>query len=352
MPDRDRDADPDGFDAVLLLSFGGPEGPDEVVPFLQNVTRGRNIPEERLKEVGEHYFHFGGVSPINAINRDLQQRMQRVLADRAIDLPVYWGNRNWHPMVEPVVRQMVDDGVRSALVMPTSAYGGYSACRQYHEDISRARAAIGDDAPVLEKLPQTYCNETFVQINAAAVRRARQHLGREAFDATTRLVFTAHSVPTKADEESGPDGHLYSQQLAAVARRVADEVGAPDFDLVWQSRSGPPQVPWLEPDICDHLESLVGVEAVVLSPIGFVSDHLEIKWDLDTEARGVAERLGMKFARAASASDSEDFVQMYADLIARRLGREHRVIEWIDPLQGVQGLGVNGTPCAPHCCGA
>lgn len=345
MPDLD-----DQFDAVLLLSFGGPEGPEDVVPFLENVTRGRGIPKERLREVGEHYFHFGGVSPINDINRALQARLQTELAGRDIDLPVYWGNRNWHPMLEDTVQQMVDDGVRRALVMATSAYGGYSACRQYHEDIARARDTVAS-APTLEKLPQTYHNEQFIAANADAVESARASLPGSGWD-DVRLVFTAHSVPMSAENVAGVDGHLYTQQLEFVARTVAERVGAGDHDLVWQSRSGAPHVPWLEPDIGDHLEDLSsrGVSAAVVAPIGFVSDHLEVIWDLDTQAKETADSLGMRMSRAATASDDPRFVTMYADLIAERLGRSVQIRELIRPIQGCTGVGVNGAGCAPDCC--
>ncbi|QHC02562.1 ferrochelatase [Epidermidibacterium keratini] len=345
----DRDDLP--IDAILLLSFGGPEGPDEVVPFLQNVTRGRNIPEERLKVVGEHYYHFGGVSPINEINRGIQQRLHAELRGRGIDLPVYWGNRNWHPMLEDTVTAMVADGIQSALVFATSAYGGYSACRQYHEDIARARESVAH-APRLEKLPQTYLNELFIEANADAVAAALAELGGEDWS-DIRLVFTAHSVPMSAEDEAGVDGHLYTEQLHWVAGQVAERVGAADFDLVYQSRSGAPHVPWLEPDIEDHLRDLHerAVRAVVIAPIGFVSDHLEVVWDLDTQARQVADELGMAMARAGTASADPRFITMYADLIARRIRQDAVVRELVAPLQGCTGVGVNGTLCAPYCCG-
>lgn len=344
-------ADLPAIDAVLLLSFGGPEGPDDVVPFLQNVTRGRNIPEERLKVVGEHYYHFGGVSPINEINRGIQDRLQAQLRDRGIELPVYWGNRNWHPMLEATVAEMVGDGVRSALVLATSAYGGYSACRQYHEDIAQARDSV-PGAPHLEKLPQTYLNELFIDANTDAVRAALDELGQDGWSGV-RLVFTAHSVPLSADVEAGADGHLYTEQLRWVAGQVAERVGAADYDLVYQSRSGAPHIPWLEPDIEDHLRDLdaQGITAVVIAPIGFVSDHLEVVWDLDTQARAVAEELGMAMARAGTASADPRFITMYADLIARRVGENVVVRELIEPLQGCTGVGVDGTLCAPYCCG-
>ena len=275
------------YDALLLLSFGGPEGPDDVLPFLENVVRGRGVPRERLLEVAEHYRHFGGVSPINAQNRALLAALRTGLDP----LPVYWGNRNWHPLVEDTVATMRDDGVGRALVFVTSAYTSYSGCRQYLDDLTRARAAVGAGAPELVKLRHYFNHPGFVEPNADAVRAALATLPDP--DAA-RLVFTAHSVPVSMEETSGPGGHLYTAQLREASRLVATAVrgeGA-DFDLVWQSRSGPPSVPWLEPDINDHLAGLAarGVPAVTVSPIGFVSDHVEVLWDLDEEAAATAAR--------------------------------------------------------------
>lgn len=340
------------YDALLVLSFGGPEGPDEVRPFLENVTRGRGVPPERLDAVEEHYQHFGGVSPINELNR-------RLVADlsRAQELPVYFGNRNWHPLVEDTVEAMARDGVRRALVFATSAYGGYSACRQYHEDIARARdAALArtGSAPDLVKLRHFYDHPLFVASVADGVRAAREtldsHIGSGGHDA--RVVFTAHSIPESADRTAGPPGeggHRYSRQMSEAAALVADAVGAPEHDLVWQSRSGPPQIPWLEPDIVDHLDDLHdrGVGAVVVSPVGFVSDHLEVVWDLDNEAAEHAGKLGMGFARAASAGSDPRFVEMIVELVAeqadgappRELGSAPRA-----------GVGCNGELCHPGCC--
>jgi ferrochelatase len=333
---------PTSFDALLLLSFGGPEGPDEVRPFLENVVRGRGVPAARLDDVEEHYRHFGGVSPINARNRELIAALRE-----RIDLPVYFGNRNWHPMVEDTVAEMARDGIERALVFATSAYGGYSACRQYDEDITRARAAVGEGAPELVKLRHFFDHPDFVRANADAIRAARATL-----EGPSRLVFTAHSVPVSADDAAGPPeegGNLYSRQVAEAARLVAAELGEPDHDVVWQSRSGPPRVPWLEPDILDHLDELhaKGVAAVVVSPIGFVSDHLEVVWDLDTEAVEKAAELGMGFARAATAGPDPRFVDMVVELIA-----EHTHSAAPRRLGAVPGVGctVNGAACAVDCC--
>jgi len=328
------------YDALLWLSFGGPEGPEDVRPFLENVTRGRGVPPERLDEVEQHYRHFGGVSPINALNRAAIAAVEGL-----IDLPVYFGNRNWHPMVEDTLAEMKAAGVRRALVFPTSAYGGYSACRQYDEDVRRARAAV-PDAPELVKLRQFFDHPLFVECFADAVRTAAADF------ADYRLVFTAHSVPLSADRASGPPeegGHRYSRQVAEAARLVAGAVGAEEHDVVWQSRSGPPQVPWLEPDVVDHVEALAarGVANVVVCPIGFVSDHLEVVWDLDTEARDRAAELGLGFARAATPNDDPRFARLVTELVAEHLsGAPARKLSAFP----AAGCTVNGAPCAPLCC--
>ncbi|MGZ5397106.1 MAG: ferrochelatase, partial [Mycobacterium sp.] len=248
----------DNLDAVLLLSFGGPEGPDQVMPFLENVTRGRGIPRERLASVAEHYMHFGGVSPINGINRALIDQLRGY-----IDLPVYFGNRNWEPYVEDAVAAMADDGIRSAAVFSTSAWGGYSGCAQYVEDIARARQAAGDAAPQLVKLRQYYDHPLFVKMFSDAIIAAAQTVPDNA-----RLVFTAHSIPLSNASRCGTD--LYARQVAYAAKLVAAAAGYEDYDQVWQSGSGPPQVPWLEPDVGDHLAALAeaGTDAVVVCPIG------------------------------------------------------------------------------------
>ena len=341
---------PGAYDALMLLSFGGPEGPDDVRPFLENVTRGRGIPPERLDEVAQHYLHFGGVSPINALNRAIIDAVRAEFDAHGIDLPIYFGNRNWHPMVEDTVARMRDDGIRNALVFATSAWGGYSGCRQYHEDIARARDAV-EDAPQLTKLRHFYDHPLFLDAVTDAVRAARVELADDVRD-SARVVFTAHSVPNSFDATGGPPeegGHLYSRQVAEAARLVAEALGEGDYDLVWQSRSGPPQVPWLEPDIVDHIDALHerGVRAVVVVPVGFVSDHLEVVWDLDTEARDRAAELGMGFSRAATAGTDPRFAQLVRELVeeqregvtARRCGTE--------PLLG---SACNGSLCAVGCC--
>lgn len=338
------------YDALLWLSFGGPEGPDDVLPFLENVTRGRGVPPERLAEVAEHYQHFGGVSPINRLNREAIAAVEKELAARGVDLPVYFGNRNWHPMVEDTLARMAAAGVQRALVFPTSAYGGYSACRQYDEDIARARASVGGDAPELVKLRQFFDHPLFIGAVADAVRVAYAELG-----GMPRLVFTAHSVPLAADAASGPPGeggHRYSGQIAEAARLVAAELGIDSYDsydVVWQSRSGPPEVPWLEPDIVDHIDALHadGVSSVVVCPIGFVADHLEVIWDLDNEAADRAGELGMGFARAATPNADPRFAELVAELV-----REHTAGVQPRKLSDLPAAGstTNGEPCAAGCC--
>lgn len=323
-------------EALLVLSFGGPEGPDDVLPFLENVTRGRGIPRERLAEVAEHYHHFGGVSPINEQNQALIAAVEKDLAAAGIDLPVYGGNRNWDPYVEDAWRRMADDGIEHVYVFATSAYASASGCRQYHEDIARARAATGR-GPTAEKLPHYFDAPGFVRANADALAAALAELPDDV-RGTARLVATAHSIPTAMAAVAGPQGGAYEAELLAAARQVVDAVapGRP-VDLVWQSRSGPPSVPWLEPDVNDHLRDLAarGERAVVLFPVGFVSDHLEVVWDLDNEARATADELGITVARAGTAGTHPAFVATVRELVQeRRAG-------------GVPRLGTN---CPAACC--
>ena len=336
------------FQALLLLSFGGPEGPEDVLPFLRNVTRGRGIPEERLEAVAEHYLHFGGVSPINGQNRALIEALRVEFAQHGIDLPIYWGNRNWRPYVADAVRTMRDDKVRRALVFATSATGGYSGCRQYREDLAQARSVAGDGAPELVKLRHFFDHPGFIAANVDGATAALATLPAELRD-QARLVFTAHSIPSAMDDLSGPamDG-LYHRQHYETARLVSALVQGPEreFDLVWQSRSGPPQVPWLEPDINDHLKALAaqGVRAVVVCPTGFVSDHLEVRWDLDEEAAQTAAALGMAFARASTAGTHPGFVRCVRELVEERLqGAEPAMLG---------SIGVCGVDCPSTCCPA
>ena len=312
------------------------------MPFLRNVTCGRGVPEERLAEVAEHYRHFGGVSPINGQCRELLAALRVEFDAAGIKLPLYWGNRNWPPMLHDTVATMRDDGVRRALAFVTSAYGSYSACGQYLEDIAAARSAVGAGAPEIDKLRQFHDHPGFVEPHADAVRAALAQLPP---DGVTRLVFTAHSVPMSAAAASGPNGDRYVAQLRETAGLVADAVAQGlGWDLVWQSRSGPPHVPWLEPDINDHLSALAaeGVSGVAVSPVGFISDHLEVLWDLDEEARLTAQRLGLRFARAATPGTDPRFVAMIRELVQERL----------DPRLPRRHLGTIPTwdTCAPGCC--
>lgn len=330
------------FDAVLLLSFGGPEGPEQVRPFLENVTWGRGVPPERLDHVAEHYLHFGGVSPINGINRALIEQLRAAQA-----LPVYFGNRNWEPYVEDTVKVMRDNGIRRAAVFTTSAWSGYSSCTQYVEDIARARAAAGPGAPELVKLRPYFDHPLFVEMFAGAIADAAAKV-----PAGARLVFTAHSVPVAADERVGP--RLYSRQVAYAARLVAAAAGYAEHDLVWQSRSGPPQVRWLEPDVADHLRALAesGTPAVIVCPIGFVADHIEVVWDLDEELRAQAESAGMLMARASTPNAQPRFARLAADLIDElRCGRTPARVTGPDPVPGCLA-SVNGAPCRPPHCAA
>jgi ferrochelatase len=304
------------YDGFLLLGFGGPESPEQVMPFLRHVTAGRNVPDERLLSVAEHYDHFGGVSPINAQNRALLAAVGEAFAAKGIQLPVYWGNRNSQPWLADTVRQMARDGVTRALVLATSATGGYSGCRQYRENLRDAQVEGG---PELVKLRHFFNHPGFI---TACAERLQTALDQQQDPYGARLVFTAHSVPVAMNNAAGPDGGLYLAQQHETARLVAEEVRGPgaEFDLVWQSRSGPPRVPWLEPDINEHLRLLAheGVTSVVVAPTGFVSDHLEVLWDLDNEAAQTAINLGIVMTRAGTAGTHPAFVDMICGLVLER----------------------------------
>lgn len=338
----------DGFDALLLLSFGGPEGPDQVMPFLENVTRGRGIPRERLESVAEHYLHFGGVSPINGINRALIEAIRTELGRRGEDLPVYFGNRNWHPFVEDTLAEMTNDGITRAAVFTTSAWGGYSGCTQYQEDITRARAAVGDGAPELQKLRQYFDHPLLIEMFSGAIAQAAAGLP-EALRDDARLVFTAHSIPLRAVDRCGPG--LYPRQVRYSSGLVAAAAGYADYDVVWQSRSGPPQVPWLEPDVGDHLSDLAasGTRAVIVCPIGFVADHIEVIWDLDGELAEQADELGIALARATTPNAQPRFAELALGLLDEaRAGREPARVIGAEPVPGY-GSSVNGRFCTADC---
>ncbi|GAB2988609.1 ferrochelatase [Nocardioides montaniterrae] len=311
------------YDAILLLSFGGPEGPEDVVPFLENVTRGRGIPRERLEQVGEHYFLFGGKSPINDQNRALIAALETDLADNGIHLPVYWGNRNWAPYAADTIAQMAADGIKRAAVVTTSAYSSWSSCRQYLGNIEAAVAAV-PGAPVLEKIRPYFDHPGFVDAFAQRTMDALEQLPDDLrHDA--RLVMVTHSIPTAMNDESGPDGGAYVAQHEEIAQKISFAVwrevgGAHISDLAYCSRSGSPRTPWLEPDVNDHLEALAaeGVKAVVIVPIGFVSDHMEVVYDLDTEALATAERLGITAVRAGTPGTHRSFVAALRELVVGR----------------------------------
>ena len=322
------------FDALLLLSFGGPEGPEQVMPFLENVTRGRGIPRERLESVAEHYLHFGGVSPINAINRALIETIRVELDGRGENLPVYFGNRNWHPFIEDAVAQMKADGITRAAVFSTSAWGGYSGCTQYQEDIARARAAVGDGAPEMQKLRQYFDHPLLIAMFVDAIAGAAAELPESRRD-EARLVFTAHSIPLRAVDRCGPS--LYPRQVRYASALVAAAAGFADYDVVWQSRSGPPQVPWLEPDVGDHLSALAesGTRAVIVCPIGFVADHIEVIWDLDSELAEQADALGIALARATTPNSQPRYAQLALDLLDEvRTGRGPVRVVGAEPVPG------------------
>jgi ferrochelatase len=312
------------YDAFLLVSFGGPEGPADVMPFLENVTRGRGVPRERLAEVARHYEAFGGVSPINQQCRDLLTAIGKDFAAAGIDLPRYWGNRNWHPYLSDTVAQMAADGVRHAIAFVTSAYGSYSSCRQYLDDIEAARLTTG--APRIDKIRHFFNHPGFIGSMAHAARAAIGLLpAGVAHDAW--LAFTAHSVPEAMAAASGPAGGLYPAQLAEAARLVAGRLAADEghernWRLAYQSRSGPPSVPWLGPDIGGLLTELAGrgAPAVVVVPVGFVSDHVELLFDVDVRARRIADDLGIRLERPPALNDDPGFVATLAELVRERAG--------------------------------
>ena len=323
----------DSYDAVLVLSFGGPEQPDDVIPFLENVLRGRNVPRERLLAVAEHYYHFGGRSPINDQNRALVAGLQRLFADSGPDLPVYWGNRNWHPFLEDTARQMWGDGVRRAVVFATSAFGSYSGCRQYIEDIARVREKLGPECPELHKLRTFFNHPLFIQAAADRVSEALSH-GPDA-----ALLFTAHSIPISMAASSP-----YLAQLTESCRLLGERIGRTDWELVYQSRSGPSGQPWLEPDVNARLRELAsaGARSVVVAPIGFLSNHMEVVYDLDTEAAATAASVGLALVRAGTVGTHPAFLRCIRELVLERTGQaDHRAEGEMDAALDV---------CAADCC--
>lgn len=336
------DPDHPSYDALLVVGFGGPEGPDEVIPFLENVLRGRNVPRARMLEVARHYDHFGGVSPINGQVRALLAALQPELRARGIALPIYWGNRNWHPMLGDTLKRMTDAGVQRALAVVLAAYSSYSSCRQYREDIARAREGAGASAPVVDKVRVFFNHPDFIAANVERVREALLRIPEER-RGTAHLAFTAHSIPVAMAANC-----QYVAQLTETCRLVAEAAGIGEqrWRLVYQSRSGRPADPWLEPDIVEHLRALneAGVADVVVHPIGFLSDHLEVLYDLDEEASAACAAMGLHMVRAETVGTHPLFVRMLVELIAERLSgsQERRSMGRLGP-----GLDLCPADCCP-----
>ncbi|MFW5924686.1 MAG: ferrochelatase [Myxococcota bacterium] len=333
------ESNPESLDAVLVLSFGGPEKSEDVMPFLEHVVRGKRVPEARLKQVAERYHRFEGKSPINTQMRRLVDALRDELASRGPNLPVYWANLHWHPFLPETLRQMRADGVRRVAAFATSAYSSYASCRKYLEAIREAREEVGEDAPEVEKLRAFYNHPGFIEPMAERVQDALRKVPEDRRD-SARIAFTAHSIPV-AMAEVCP----YVEQLEEACRLVAERVGTEKWQLVYQSRSGAPDDPWLEPDVLDHLEALsdIGVRDVVVAPIGFVSDHMEILWDLDVEAAKLCEELGIEMVRAGTVGTHPEFVAMIRELVQERTG----------DVQKRRALGTHGPPrdeCPPDCC--
>lgn len=312
---------PDSCDALLLVSFGGPEGPDDVMPFLENVVRGKDVPRERLLAVAQHYDLFDGISPINGQCRALLASLVAELNAQGPHLPVYWGNRNWHPMLTDAIGQMAEDGVRRALAFVTSPFGSYPGCRQYIEDIERARQEVGPAAPQIDKLRLFYNHPGFIEPMAERVAAAWNEIPPERRD-RAHLVFTAHSIPTSMAEHSP-----YERQLREACRLVQSavdsrlQISESQTSLAFQSRSGPPSQPWLAPDIRDHIRRLHddGIKDIVVAPIGFLMEHMEVVYDLDVEVAGLCDELGVNMIRADVVANHPRLVQMIRELVVERL---------------------------------
>tara|TARA_B100000614_G_scaffold55838_1_gene48573 strand:+ start:366 stop:1580 length:1215 start_codon:yes stop_codon:yes gene_type:complete len=349
--------EPVAYDALLLLGFGGPEGQDDVIPFLRNVTAGRGIPDERLEEVAHHYRHFGGVSPINQQNRDLVAALDAELRARGIDLPVYWGNRNWMPYVADAVQQLHADGHRRVLALATSAYSSYSSCRQYREDLADALEATGVGEQLqIDKVAQFFDHPGFVTPFVDGIRSGLEKLREHGIEKPDEIevLFSTHSIPVADAERSGPrdrdfgPGGAYAAQHTAVAEQIMRTLGSESpWQLVYQSRSGPPSVPWLEPDVNDAIAALPaqGRRGVLIVPLGFVSDHMEVMWDLDTEAIETATELGLVAVRTATPGTSPTYVAGLVDLIEERLNGTPA-----SQRPRVTSLGPWFDVCRPGCC--
>jgi len=329
------------YDAILVVSFGGPESREDVIPFLENVLRGRNVPRERMLAVAEHYYHFEGKSPINQQTRELIQALEDELAQHGPHLPVYWGNRNWHPMLPDTVRRMKQDGIRRALAFVTSAYSSYSGCRQYREDIARAQNEVGAGAAEVEKMRPFFNHPGFIEATEARLHDALKEIPDTARQ-NIQLVYVAHSIPLSMANSSD-----YVRQLEEVRKLVSARLGIRNDALVYQSRSGAPGQPWLEPDILDYLREVKSKDlasAVVLAPISFISDHMEVLYDLDIEARQLCDSLHLPMARAKTVGVHPKFIAMIRELILERTeGAERRALGSLGPRQDT---------CAEDCCPA
>ena len=329
------------YDALLVVSFGGPERHDDVIPFLENVLRGRNVPRERMLAVAEHYYHFDGKSPINQQTRDLIAAIEGELKQHGPKLPVYWGNRNWHPMLADTVREMKKDGIKHALAFVTSAYSSYSGCRQYREDIARAQAEVGEGAPRIEKIRVFFNHPGFLQATEDRLREALSQIPADAAG-NVQIVYVAHSVPMSMANTSD-----YVKQLEEVRRLASQAVGIKNDVLVYQSRSGAPGQPWLEPDILDYLREVKEknlASAVLIAPVSFISDHMEVLYDLDIEARQLCEKLSLPMERAKTVGVHPKFIAMIRELILERVaGVERRALGSLGPREDL---------CAEDCCPA
>jgi protoporphyrin/coproporphyrin ferrochelatase len=330
------------YDAILIVSFGGPESREEVIPFLENVLRGRNVPRERMLTVAEHYYHLGGKSPINQQVRELITALEKELAQHGPKLPVYWGNRNWHPMLADTLNKMRQDGVRRALAFVTSAYSSYSGCRQYREDIRRAQNEVGPGAPEIDKLRAFFNHPRLIEATEDRVRDAMREVPADARQ-NVQIVYLAHSIPLSMAQTSD-----YVRQLEEVRKIVSARLGIANDALVYQSRSGAPGQPWLEPDILDYLREVKArdlASAVVLAPIGFISDHMEVLYDLDVEARQLCDSLALPMVRAKTVGVHPKFIGMIRELILERTtpGVERRTLGSLGPRRDV---------CEEGCCPA
>lgn len=331
------------YDAILVVGFGGPEGPDDVMPFLENVTRGWNVPRERLLEVANHYHHFGGKSPINDQVRDLIAALRAELDRNGVHLPIYWGNRNWRPMLADTVAEMKGAGVTRAIALVLAGQSSYSSCRQYREDVTRACETVEPGAPAIDKIRVFYNHPEFIAANVERVAAALERIPVER-RGSARIAFTAHSIP-----ESMAETCAYVRQLREASRLVAEELGvsADRWALVFQSRSGRPQDPWLEPDILDHVRAMAdqGVKDLVIHPIGFLSDHIEVLYDLDEEAQLLCDALGVHLERAATVGVHPRFIAMLRELIVERIEGWNP-----DRKRAVGRFGPNHDVCPTDCC--